>query len=138
MTPEAPRHSTDQAPAHQKASEQLRDCMHFVSLLADQMEALEREDFPRVRELEAMRSRLAEEMGGHLDPETPILIWIAAQLDEALSRVQSWTENERCARDQFSQLQDDSLPLVRGIQRRLGSGNYLSLDSAHTKLDLRL
>ena len=138
MIPEAPPSSAEPAAEPRPASEPLRECMHFVSLLAEQTEALERQDFARVRELEALRSRLAEEIGGRLEPGTPVLVWIAGQLADALSGVERWIEAEQSAREQISQLQDDSLPLVRGIHRRAAGGSYLSLDAGQTRLDLRL
>lgn len=138
MIPDARQDSAEQAVPQGTASQQLRDCSHFIALLADQLEALEQQDFPRLRELETLRSRLTDEMGARSDPETPVLIWIAEQVEEALSRVGGWIELEQSRREQLSQLQDDSLPLVRGFHRPVGTGNYHSLDSSRTRLDLRL
>jgi broad specificity phosphatase PhoE len=137
-TADLPHEPLEAAPARvRKASERLRDCSHFVALLADQLEALEQEDFPRLRELDAMRAKLAEEMRAETDGEIPLLEWVAMQVEEAVVGVESWTEFQRRSSDELSQLQDESLPLVRGI-RRLGGGNYLPLEPASTQLDVRL
>lgn len=138
MIPEIPQESTEQTASNKKASQQVRDCSSFIALLADQLEALEQQDFPRVREIELLRSRLAEEMRAQLDPETPLLIRLAEQVQDALAQIEGWFEVEQSTRDQLSQLQDESLPLVRGFQRRGGGGNYRPLDGSRTRLDLRL
>lgn len=135
MTPELPGDAS--APSRSE-SERLRDCSSLVALLADQLEALEQGDLPRLRELESMRGRLAGEMREEIDPDTPLLPWLAERVEEALRRVDGWIESDRHARDEVAQLQDGSLPLVRGLHRRAGSGTYPSLEPGGAKLDVRL
>lgn len=137
-TADLPHEPLEAPPARvRKASGRLRDCSYFVALLADQLEALEQEDYPRLRELDAMRAKLAEEIRAETDGEIPLLESVAMQMEEALVEVESWTEFQRRSSDELSQLQDESLPLVRGI-RRVGGGNYLSLDHASAQFDVRL
>lgn len=138
MSTEAPRDQPlSDGPQPRSESERLRDCSHWVSLLADQLEAMEQGDFPRVRELEAMRERLAEEMRDGTGGEAPLPEWVAERVEETLQRVKSWTEQERRRREEVALLQDGSLPLVRGI-RRVGGGNYLSLEPSSAQFDVRL
>lgn len=138
MSTEAPRdRPLSDTPQPRSESERLRDCSHWVGLLADQLEAMELGDFSRVRELEAMRERLAEEMRDGADGEAPLPAWVAERVEETLQRVQSWTEQERRRREEVALLQDESLPLVRGIQR-VGGGNYLSLEPPSARFDVRL
>lgn len=119
-------------------SEALRDCSHLVALLADAVEALEQKDFPRLRELESMRARLAGEMREADGTDTPLLSWLAGRIEASLLRVEAWMEADRLSRQEVAQLRDDSLPLVRGLTRRPGAGSYRPLDSGSAKLDVRL
>ncbi len=139
MSSKAPRPA--EAPAEgapRLDSDRVRDCSHLTALLADQLEALEQADFARLRELEGMRERLAGEMREELDDGVPLLPWLLARVEESLLRIEEWIGADRRARDEVAQLQDGSLPLVRGIRRRAGGGSYLSLDPGSTQLDVRL
>lgn len=138
MTPETLQSPLATRPPQPRSeSERLRDCSHWIALLADQLEAMEQGDFPRVREMEAMRERLAEEMRDGTDGEAPLPEWVAERVEATLHRVQSWTDQKRRKREEVALLQDGSLPLVRGI-RRVGGGNYLSLDHGSAQFDVRL
>lgn len=130
--------SPESAESTRRESDRLRDCSHLVGLLADQLEALEKGDYPRLRELESMRERLAAEMREEHGPDTPLLDWMGELIGDSLVRVEGWIETDRLSREEVAQLQDGSLPLIRGIDRRSGSGHYRSLDPGSARLDVRL
>lgn len=129
----------EEAPPPPRRSEQLRAAARWIGLLADELEALEAGDFPRVRELAAEREKLAAELGSddaqgsslprplHVGPVT-----------EALSELRRWSEEERRAREELAQLRDGSLPLVRSLPVRTVGGRYQELDSMDSQLNVRL
>jgi len=127
----APHPETPPAQPPKTAAERIRDLSHVAALVADELEALEQEDFARMRELHGMRERLLEEDGSPLEERI-------AELAAAVERIAGWLESEEHSRSRLSELRDGSLPLVRGMQRPHGTGSYAPLGPLDAKVDVRL
>lgn len=131
------------APAERKRSDRLRDAARWLALLADEIDALEAGDFPRLRDLAEQRAKLAGRRGVEEDgadegrsDALPRPLHLDAVAD-ALRELREWDERERAKQEGLSQLCDDSLPRVRSIQTRPTGGRYPLLDDADSQLNVR-
>ena len=128
------------APAERKRSEQLRGAARWITLLADELDALESGDFPRLRDLAEQRAKLAGELG--VDPEEPgdplPRPLHLEPVAEALRELRDWAEQERAKQEGLSQLRDESLPLVRSIQATRMGGRYQVIDETDCQLNVRM
>ena len=121
-------------------SERLHQLARCLDLLADELEALETGDYPRMRDLAEKRAGLEAEIRGPaaLAEGTSFHQLYVEAVTEALQRVDDWTERERLTREGLAQLQDESLTLARSIPQGAVGGRYPVLDETGTQLNVRL
>ena len=121
-------------------SERLHQLARCLDLLAEELEALEIGDLPRMRDVAGKRAGLEKEIRGDAEAvEGPSFhqCYVDA-VTEALQRVDEWTERERLARDGLAHLRDESLTLVRSIPQGPAGGRYPVLDETGGQLNVRL
>jgi hypothetical protein len=121
-------------------SERLHQLARCLDLLAEELEALDTGDYPRMRDLAEKRAGLEAEVRG---PATAaegrsFHYYYVEAVTEALQRVEEWTERERLTREGFAQLQDESLTLARSIPQGTAGGRYPVLDETGSQLNVRL
>ena len=123
-----------------RRSARLHQLARCLDLLAEELEALELGDLPRMRDLAEKRAALENEVRGPAEgTEGPSFhqCYVDA-VTEALQRVDEWTERERLARDGLAHLRDESLTLVRSIPQGPVGGRYPVLDETGGQLNVRL
>lgn len=127
-------------PPAPRRSERLHQLARCLDLLAEELEALDFGDAPRMRELGEKRAALETQIrAGWQDGEaSPFHRLYVDAVTEALERMDEWTERERLTRDGFSHLRDDSLTLVRSIPKGTAGGRYPVLDATGGQLNVRL
>ena len=121
-------------------SQRLHQLARCLDLLADELEALETGDYPRMRDLAEKRSSLEAEVSGPA-PVAEGRSFHACYVEavtEALQRVDEWTARERLTREGLAQLQDESLTLARSIPQGTVGGRYPVLDETGSQLNVRL
>ena len=126
------------APSRGARLHQLARCL---DLLAEELEALELGDLPRMRDLAEKRAGLENEIRGDAEaaegPSSFHQCYVDA-VTEALQRVDEWTERERLARDGLAHLRDESLTRVRSLSQGPHGGRYPVLDETGGQLNVRL
>ena len=123
-----------------RRSERLHQLARCLDLLAEELEAIELGDLPRVRDLAEKRAGLEGRIRAAAPAEDGPSFhqcYVEA-VSEALARVDEWTERERLTRDGLAHLRDDSLPLVRSIPQGPAGGRYPVLDETGGQLNVRL
>ena len=123
-----------------RRSERLHLLARCLDLLAEELEAIELGDLPRVRDLAGQRAGLETEVRGDAEAaEGPSFhqCYVEA-VTEALQRVDEWTERERLTRDGLAHLRDESLTLVRSIPQGPAGGRYPVLDETGGQLNVCL
>jgi hypothetical protein len=129
-----------------KRSERLHRLARCVDLLAEELDALELGDLPRMRDLAEKRAALEAEIAPAPDAVedddavegSPFHEIYMQAVTEALQRVDEWTERERLTRDELAHLRDESLTLVRSIPRRTAGGKYPVMEETGGQLNVRL
>jgi hypothetical protein len=128
---------TTQPPPAPTRSERLHRLAKRVALLADQIDALDLGDLPRVRELGEERAALeAEILGADADVDALTEGLYAELVDEAVRELQDRVEQERQTRDEIAQLRDGSLTLARSIPRPTAGGKYPEADGTGGQLNV--
>jgi hypothetical protein len=123
-----------------RRSERLHQLARCLDLLAEELEALELGDLPRMRDLAEKRVGLEKEIRGGAEGAEGRSFhdcYVEA-VTEALQRVDEWTERERLARDGLAHLRDESLTLARSIPQGPAGGRYPVLDETGGQLNVRL
>ena len=123
-----------------RRSERLHLLARCLDLLAEELEALELADLPRIRDLAERRAGLENEIRGGVpegDGSSFHQCYVEA-VNAALQRVDEWTERERLARDGLAHLRDESLTLARSIPQGPAGGRYPVLDETGGQLNVRL
>jgi hypothetical protein len=130
-----------------KRSERLHRLARCVDLLAEELDALELGDLPRMRDLAEKRAALEAEIApapaADQDDDdavegSPFHVVYMQAVTEALQRVDEWTERERSTRDELTHLRDESLTRVRSIPQRTAGGKYPVLEEMGGQLNVRL
>lgn len=126
--------------------ERLRDFGRYLALVADELDALEQRDLPRLRELQEQRLELErelrpdreeEETGSRGEP-LPFAEDLAGLLAEGLDTLQQGAEEDRISRDRWTTLEHDALRAMQGTRLRgVRRGQYLELASGDARLDVR-
>lgn len=118
------------------ASAELRERLHgyarLVSLVAEQLEALERGDAVRLREVDEERAALDAELREAGDGSLPDL------LAEGLQAVEEHLTGDEALRDRWTSLEADALRATRAVRGlRTGPGRYPDAGSLAGQLDVR-
>jgi hypothetical protein len=121
-------------------TERLHRLARCVELLADELQALELGDLPRMRDLAEKRATLESELrsGGESEEGSSFHRLYLEAVTEALQRVDEWNERERLTRDGLAHLRDESLTLVRAIPQGPAGGRYPVLEETGGQLNVRL
>jgi hypothetical protein len=123
-----------------KRSERLHRLARCVELLAEELDALELGDLPRMRDLAEKRAGAEAELrtGSDSPSSSPFHLHFVQAVSDALQRVDEWTERERMTRDELAHLRDESLTLARSIPQPATGGRYPVLDEMGGQLNVRL
>lgn len=121
----------------EKASASLQAYARCLALLADEIEAMQAGDTAKLRELAEQRTQAEQELGEFAGDSSPYK-GLEEMADEALRELENRTEEGRRQADNVTRLEQESLPLLRGIRRWLTPGNYHELAASQAKFDVRL
>ncbi|HET7275513.1 MAG TPA: hypothetical protein VFI91_10160 [Longimicrobiaceae bacterium] len=94
-----------------------------LDLLASEMEAMRSGDVARLRALAEEREEAERELGKLSADESPYS-GLGALAEEAVRELGERLKADRRRQDEVERLEEESLPLVRGITRRLATGKY--------------
>ena len=121
-------------------SSQLHKLARCVDLLAEELDALELGDLPRLRDVSEKRATAEAELRtvAKVEEGTPFHVYFTEAVTQALQRVDEWKERERLTRVELAHLRDESLPLVRSIPQGSAGGRYPVLDETGGQLNVRL
>lgn len=140
----------DPEPPEQNAlAERLRICSRLLSTAADELEALERAELTKWRELAEARAALVRELRPEreeedppigVDPaDLPVSAEVASVVGEVFEVLDAREQAERRMQDTWSSLEEDALKAMHagGGIAALRSGRYPSHLPADARLDLR-
>ena len=118
----------------------LHQLARCVDLLAEELDALELGDLPRMRDVAEKRATAEAEIraAANVEEGSPFHVYFVQAVTEALQRVDEWTERERLTREELAHLRDDSLTLVRSIPQGSAGGRYPVLKETGGQLNVRL
>ena len=118
----------------------LHQLARCLDLLAEELDALELGDLPRLRGVAEKRASAEAELrsAARVEEGTPFHAIFVEAVTEALQRVDEWKERERVTRDELTHLRDESLTLARSIPQRAPGGRYPVLDETGGQLNVRL
>ncbi|MBW3630160.1 MAG: tRNA (adenine(58)-N(1))-methyltransferase non-catalytic subunit TRM6 [Gemmatimonadetes bacterium] len=133
-----------EAPALERRERERSSHLHklarCVDLLAEELDALDLGDLPRLRDVAEKRATAEAELrsAARAEEGTPFHAIYTEAVTEALQRVDEWKERERLTRDELTHLRDESLTLVRSIPQGSHGGRYPVLDETGGHLNVRL
>ena len=121
-------------------SSQLHKLARCVDLLAEELDALELGDLPRLRDVAEKRATAEADLrsGASIEEGTPFHVFYTEAVTAALQRVDEWKERERLTRDELTHLRDESFSLVRSIPQGSPGGRYPVLEETGGQLNVRL
>jgi cell division FtsZ-interacting protein ZapD len=115
------------------SSGQLQACSRYVARVAEQLEALERGELARVRELDSSRQALEQEIRAAGVPQE-----IDEILRTGLQEVRRRVASEQAVRELWSGLRDQALRSARRIARPVTRGRYPDPRPTDARFDIRL
>jgi hypothetical protein len=137
LLPEPPAQREERAPL----AERLQGYARYLALVAEELEALERRDEPRLQLLDAERQRLARELAGTEpgEPPPPPHLELYALLRSGLEEIEAHVGQEEQEKEMWDHLESGALRAAHRLRVSVvRPGEYRPFSGGDAKVDVRL
>jgi hypothetical protein len=131
------------APREERASlpDRLQGYSRYLALVAEQLEALDQQDAPRLQALELARQRLARQLAG-TEPDEPLPqphLEIYALLRAGLEEIEQHVGQEEQEKEVWDHLESGALRAAHSLRVTVvRPGEYRPFPGGDAKVDVRL